>query len=67
MLQFQAMKVATDLAVRIRENIDLKEQHDALENASKLFNVFAVSIVVGSPKSKAAKVTTVLYCYIFKL
>ena len=46
MLQFQAMKVSTDLAVRTRKNIALQEHHDALENASKLFNEFAVTIVV---------------------
>jgi len=45
-LQFQAMKVSTDLAVRTRKNIALQEHHDALENASKRFNEFAVTIVV---------------------
>ena len=45
-LQFQAMKVSTDLAVKGLKNISLKQHHDELEEMSKTFNAFAITILV---------------------
>ena len=45
-LQFQAVKVSSDLAVKDMKNISSKQHHDELEEAAKTFNVFAITIIV---------------------
>ena len=46
-LQFQAVKVSTELAVKGMKNISLKQHHDDFEDAVKKFNEFAITISVG--------------------
>ena len=46
-LQYQALKVSTDLAVKGMSSQEWKDQHDKFEIQIKTFNDFAISIMVG--------------------
>ena len=46
-LQYQALKVSTDLAVKGMSSQEWKDEHDKFEIVIKTFNEFAISIMVG--------------------
>ena len=50
-----------------QENIALQEHHDALENASKLFNNFAVTIVVSIAEIEGSEGDHSIVLYILKM
>ena len=46
-MQMQAVKVATDLAVKAKKDSVFAEYHDSFEATNQKFNEFAVTVSVG--------------------
>ena len=46
-MQMQAVKVATDLAVKAKKDPEFGQHHDSFESTYKKFNEFALTVSVG--------------------
>ena len=68
-LQYQALKVSTDLAVKGMSSQEWKDEHDKFEIVIKTFNEFAISIMVGIGEidgTEGEHNTSHIYIYIYR-
>ena len=68
-MQYQALKVSTDLAVKGMSSQEWKDEHDKFEILIKTVNEFAVSIMVGIGEidgTEGEHNTSYIYIYIYR-
>ena len=65
-MQYQALKVSTELAVKGMSSQEWKDMHDKFEIQIKTFNDFAISILVGIAEIEGTEGEhNTLYIYIY--